>query len=65
MWKQEFVDSIEGSTSAQPHFAEARSIKQRHLPKRIYKYRRDCSNSRRNLETDTVWLSSPNSYNDP
>ena len=65
MWIQDFVDCIEGSTSDQPRFAEALSIKEQHLPKRIYKYRRDCCNSRRNLETDTVWLSSPDSYNDP
>jgi len=65
MWVQDFVDCIEGSTLDQSRFAEALSIKQQHLPKRIYKYRRDCTNSRRNLETDTVWLSSPEAYNDP
>jgi len=65
MWTQYFVDCIEGSTFDQPRFAEALSIKEQHLPKRIYKYRRDCSCSRQNLETDTVWLSSPDSYNDP
>jgi hypothetical protein len=65
MWIQDFVDCIEGSTFDQPRFAGALSIKQQHLPKRIYKYRCDCSNSRGNLETDTVWLSSPDFYNDP
>src|SRR5690242_4597239 len=65
MWEKQFVDCIKRSTSDQPRFAEALDIKQQHLPKRIYKYRRDCSNSRQNLETDTVWLSSPDSYNDP
>jgi Protein of unknown function (DUF2971) len=65
MWVKDFVDCIEGSTLDQPRFEQALSIKEQHLPRRIYKYRRDCSNSRRNLETDTVWLSSPDSYNDP
>jgi hypothetical protein len=65
VWVQDFVDCFEGSTYGQPRVAEALSIKQQHLPKRIYKYRRDCSDSRRNLDTDTVWLSSPDSYNDP
>ena len=60
-----FVDLIESSTSGRSLFAEALSIKEHHLPKRIYRYRPDCSDSRRNLETDTVWLSSPASYNDP
>ena len=65
MWTRDFVDCWEGSTFGQPRVEEAHSIKQQHLPKRIYKYRRDCGESRRNLETDTVWLSSPDSYNDP
>ena len=65
MWVRDFVDCLEGSTLRQPRVAEALAIKEQHLPKRIYKYRRDCLNSRRNLETDTVWLSSPESYNDP
>jgi len=65
MWIRDFVDCLKGSTLGQPRFEEALSIKQQHLPKRIYKYRRDCSDSRRNLETDTVWLSSPDSCNDP
>jgi hypothetical protein len=45
--------------------AQALAIKQQHLPKRIYKYRRDCKNSLDNLKNNTVWLGSPDSYNDP
>ena len=44
---------------------EALTIKQQHLPKYVYKYRRDCECSRSNLKTDTVWFCSPDSYNDP
>jgi hypothetical protein len=65
MWITDFVKCLEESTLAHPRINEALAIKQQHLPKRIYKYRRDCANSRHNLKTDTVWLSSPESYNDP
>ena len=65
MWKRDFVNCLEGSTLGHPRIEEALAIKQEHLPRHIYKYRRDCRNSRNNLTTDTVWLSSPESYNDP
>jgi hypothetical protein len=65
MWMQDFVRCVEGSTLGWSRLDEALAIKQAHLPKRIYKYRRDCSHSRENLKTDTVWLCSPDSYNDP
>ena len=65
MWIKDFLDCLEASTFGQPRDAEALAIKEQHLPKRLYKYRRDYSNSRENLRTDTVWLSSPDSYNDP
>jgi Protein of unknown function (DUF2971) len=45
--------------------AEALDIKQQNLPKRIYKYRCDCKYSLDNLKNNTVWLGSPDSYNDP
>jgi hypothetical protein len=45
--------------------AEAIQIKQQHLPKRIYKYRRNCLNARTNLKNDTTWMSSPEFFNDP
>ncbi|MGA3372853.1 MAG: DUF2971 domain-containing protein [Terracidiphilus sp.] len=65
MWIGSFVDCLEESTLSHPRFEEAYAIKQQNIPKRIYKYRRDCDYSRANLRTDTVWLSSPDSYNDP
>jgi len=65
MWKNEFTDGLEKSTLARPLFDKALSIKRQHLPKKIYKYRRDCPNHRDNLEGNTVWLSSPETYNDP
>ena len=65
MWIRDFIDCLEGSTRGRSRIDEALAIKQQHLPKRIYKYRRDCDHSRDNLKTDTVRLSSPDSYNDP
>jgi hypothetical protein len=65
MWEKDFVECLEKSTAAHPLIDKAFDIKQRHMPKQIYKYFRDCSYTRDNLKTDTVWLCSPDAYNDP
>jgi hypothetical protein len=65
MWLQEFVQCLEGSKAKQSRIEDAIAIKGRNLPKRIYKYRALSDYSRQNLETDTVWLCSPDAYNDP
>src|ERR1035438_4158766 len=65
MWTKDFIACLEKSTIAHPTVEEALAIKQQHLPKRIYKYRQVCPYHINNLETDTVWLSSPESFNDP
>jgi hypothetical protein len=65
MWIKDFVDCLESATLEQPRLEEAIALKQVHLPKRIYKYRRDSKYSRENLKTDTVWIASPDAYNDP
>jgi len=62
---KDFIACLEKSTIAHPTVEEALAIKQQHLPKRIYKYRQVCPYHINNLETDTVWLSSPESFNDP
>ncbi len=42
------------------------ALKQLNLPAKIYKYRDDTTSyARDNLRTDTVWMASPESYNDP
>jgi len=56
---------LEQSTLGRSRLEEAMAVKQRNLPGYIYKYRRDSDLSRKNLETDTVWFSSPDAYNDP
>jgi Protein of unknown function (DUF2971) len=65
MWITDLVNCLETSTLAHPRLEESLAIKQQHLPRHIYKYRSDSGNSRNNLTTDTVWLGSPESYNDP
>jgi hypothetical protein len=65
VWLREFVECLEASTLKQSRIAEAVALKQRHMPERIYKYRCDSDYSRHNLKTDTVWLCSPDAYNDP
>jgi hypothetical protein len=64
-WKEEFEKILEGSTLGSSRFEEAITFKQQYLPKRIYKYRKDCPESRDCLETNSVWMASPDSYNDP
>lgn len=65
MWIEEFVECLEKHTDVEPRIMEGLAIKQQNLPERIYKYRRDCSYSRNCLKSKTVWLSSPEAYNDP
>jgi hypothetical protein len=64
-WKEEFGKILEGSTLGSSRFGEAIAFKHQYLPKRIYKYRKDCPESRNCLETDSVWMATPDSYNDP
>jgi hypothetical protein len=64
-WKSGFVKILQGSTLEQSRVDAAIALKEQHLPKRIYKYRWDCAESRDCLNTDSVWMASPNSYNDP
>jgi hypothetical protein len=65
MWIQEFLNCLKTSTLKHPKEKEAFAIKEQHLPTCIYKYRQNSNYSRENLRTDTVWLASPESYNDP
>ncbi len=65
MWTEEFFELLTASTLNESHFAEAIAFKEQHLPKRIYKYRSDNEYARNNLKSDTIWLASPDSYNDP
>jgi hypothetical protein len=65
MWTQDFFELLRESTLNESHFADAIAFKEQHLPKRIYKYRADTDYARENLKSGTIWLASPDSYNDP
>jgi hypothetical protein len=65
MWTEDFFEYLKRSTLKESYFEEAIAFKQKHLPKRIYKYRSDNSYARENLTSSTIWLASPDSYNDP
>jgi Protein of unknown function (DUF2971) len=65
MWTDDFVKCLEESTVGRSRVEEAAAIKEQHLPKRVYKFRFDNKYSRDNLQTDTVWMASPETYNDP
>jgi len=65
MWTEDFFELLRESTLNESHFADAITFKQQHLPKRIFKYRPDNEYARENLKSDTIWLASPDAYNDP
>jgi hypothetical protein len=65
MWTEDFFELLRESTLNESHFADAIAFKEQHLPKRIYKYRADTEYARENLKSDTIWLASPDAYNDP
>jgi hypothetical protein len=65
MWEEQFLRYLKGSTTLESHMEEAIALKRQHLPKTIYKYPSDNINARENLRSNTIWLASPESYNDP
>ncbi len=65
MWKDDFFQFLRDSTLQNPQIDRAMALKHENLPKRIYKYRTDNEHSRESLKSDTIWLASPDSYNDP
>lgn len=64
-WKRDFLRLLEKATVANNLGARAVELKNTHLPERICRYRKDSERSRSNLKDDTVWLSSPDDYNNP
>lgn len=65
MWIDEFIKHLSGSVQEDIDFERAFSIKNANLPRFVYKYRRCNDYAFDNLKTDTVWLTSASSYNDP
>jgi len=50
MWITDFINCFEESTLAHPRIEDALAIKQQHLPKRVYKYRRELCQFPRQFE---------------
>jgi hypothetical protein len=53
MWTEELLGYLKQSTAKESHFEDASALKQQHLPKRIYKYRRGTAQDRENLKSST------------
>jgi hypothetical protein len=64
-WTDEFIDLISDDQPANINIEKAFALKNRNLPKRLFKFRRDSKEARDNLINNTVWLSSPETFNDP
>lgn len=64
-WTKEFISLLRKSTITTPLTEPALDLKESHLPRYLYKYRRHDSYSLSNLRDDTVWICSPEQYNDP
>lgn len=65
MWIEDFLNCISDTNASELRIEEAFKIKQPHLPSRVYKFREVNKFAIKNLEEDTIWLTSPNEYNDP
>ncbi len=64
MWT-DLIKCLEESTVVSPRIEEAITLKNKKLPTHIYKYRSDTAEARENLRSDTIWMASPETYNDP
>jgi hypothetical protein len=64
-WIAELVSCLDGAFQDQLEIDRAYLIKHQHIPRYLYKYRQGKSHHIKQLETDTIWLCSPNRYNDP
>ena len=64
-WIDQFLTCLAQPDVGDVRSEEAIAIKNANLPSRVFKYRKDNGYTRRNLSTDTVWLCSPEAYNDP
>jgi hypothetical protein len=64
-WKSEFLEMLCPINRSDSKIQQAYVLKYNNLPEKIYKYRGINDKSKQNLLEGTVWLSDPNSLNDP
>ena len=64
-WIEQFVQILNSGRIINNRMSDAIALKNDHLQGKVYKYR--CVNDRslQNLQEDTIWLASPDKYNDP
>lgn len=66
-WKTEFVENMLGAYIDIDRIDYSLDLKFRNIPRKLYKYREFDSNdsSIKNLVGNTVWMNSPENFNDP
>jgi hypothetical protein len=64
-WETQFFKCLIESMIKNSTVEQAIALKQPHLPKHVYKYRQNDEYSWDNIKTNSVWVASPESYNDP
>lgn len=64
-WKDIYINKIGSANLNELRIEEAQSLKIAYLPAYLYKYRQANEFAIDNLENDTVWLNTPQEYNDP
>jgi len=64
-WIEDFTACLASATGSDLAIEKAFAIKAAHLPDAVFKFRGVTDYALTNLETDTAWLTTPKSYNDP
>lgn len=64
-WFSDFLSMLGCVDPSDLRISQAYDLKNKHTPKKLFKYRKCDGYALNNLQNDTVWISSPNKYNDP
>lgn len=68
-WIDDYVKlyTMDGRSLSKDNIDKAKLLKFKHMPERFYKYRSfdERGYSIKNLKEDTIWMTTPNKYNDP
>ncbi len=65
MWIDDFISCFDSDTKNGTDFDKGFLIKEPYIPAKLYKFRAISDYALDNLQNDTVWLNSPDKYNDP
>ncbi len=64
-WREEFINRISKFVINPEEANKAWILKQNNLPQSLFRYRPLSQYVADEIKNDTVWLSSPNEFNDP